>query len=122
MPKYVVFGSNQRGAHGAGAALDAYRYHGAVRGCGEGMAGNSYAIPTKDYNIKSRSLDDIRISVDKFKEFARSMLAVPDVTFEVWRIGCGLAGYTDQQIGPMFADAPSNCILPIPWRQYQKQD
>lgn len=118
--KIFVFGSNLAGRHGAGAALEARRRHGAVYGCGEGLQGNSYAIPTKDRDLQPRSLDDIRASVETFKNFAREMLEVPGVTFQVTRVGCGLAGYSDEQIGPMFANAPMNCELPAPWEKYRR--
>ena len=49
-------------------------------------------------------------------EFLRYAKAHPDLRFEVTRIGCGLAGYTDVQIAPMFTDAPANCDLPQGWR------
>ena len=58
-----VFGSNQAGRHGKGAALYARQNHGVVYGVGEGITGNSYAIPTKDYNLRTRPLDSIRQSV-----------------------------------------------------------
>ena len=39
----------------------------------------------------------------------------PELQFEVTRIGCGLAGYKDEQIAPFFTGAPSNCQLPEEW-------
>lgn len=122
--KCVIFGSNTAGRHGAGAALDARKFYGAVYGSGEGLQGHgpkgtSYAIPTKDHQLKPRTLDEIRASVETFKAFARDMLDTPSITFEVWRVGCGLAGYTDAAIAPFFADAPSNCILPPAWERYR---
>lgn len=108
-----VFGSNLAGRHGMGAALDARRLHGAVYGVGEGRTGDSYAIPTKDAALRTRSLDEIRTSVETFKTYARDN---PELTFEVTRVGCGLAGYHDRQISPMFIDAPENCRLPEQWR------
>lgn len=114
--KIFVFGSNLAGRHGAGAALDARRYHGAVYGVGEGLMGNAYAIPTKDRQLKSRSLDEIRASVETFLAFARE---TPELTYQVTRIGCGLAGYKDHEIGPLFAKAPANCELPVNWEQYR---
>lgn len=116
MRRIFVFGSNLRGAHGAGAALEARRKHGAVWGCGEGLSGYAYGIPTKDRNLGSRTLDEIQISVEKFLAFARE---TSETTYEVTRIGCGLAGYKDHQIGPMFAEAPVNCVLPLNWEQYR---
>lgn len=111
--KVFVFGSNLAGRHGAGAALYARQHHGAIYGKGVGLQGNSYAIPTKDFNIKTLSLHIIEKHVREFKEFATNH---PDMFFNVTRIGCGLAGYTDKQIAPMFINAPANCILPEEWK------
>ncbi len=108
-----VFGSNLAGRHGAGAALDAYRNHGAIYGQGVGPQGNSYAIPTKDENLKSLPLEYIELYVKKFLVYARKH---PKQIFGVTRIGCGLAGYKDSDIAPMFKSAPSNCILPKEWQ------
>lgn len=107
-----VFGSNLAGRHGKGAALFAREYHGAEYGVGAGRTGNSYAIPTKDYNIKTLPLELIKGYVDDFIEYAK---ANPDLKFAVTRIGCGYAGYTDHQISPMFERVPDNCILPEEW-------
>lgn len=108
-----VFGSNLAGRHGAGAALFARQNHGAIYGRGVGPQGNAYAIPTKDYQIKTLPLTAIAPHVKDFIGYAR---AHPELTFQVTRIGCGLAGYTDGQIAPMFRGAPDNCILPEGWR------
>jgi hypothetical protein len=108
-----VFGSNLRGVHGAGAALFAHQWRGAVFGDTEGLTGNAYAIPTKDQQLKTLPLAAIRASVTKFLEHAKSR---PEESFEVTRVGCGLAGYKDIQIAPMFAGAPSNVDLPHLWR------
>jgi len=108
-----VFGSNLAGRHGAGAAKDAHEKYGAVYGQGIGHYGNSYAIPTKDKFLKTLPLDKIQVHVNEFIRYAN---ANPKFEFEVTRIGCGLAGYTDEQIAPMFRDAPMNCFLPKGWR------
>ena len=107
-----VLGSNQAGRHGKGAALFARQHHGAVYGVGEGMTGNSYAIPTKDKYMKTRSLNSIKRSVDRFIRYANNN---PNLQFEVTKVGCGLAGYNEEDISPMFKDAPSNCVLPEGW-------
>lgn len=109
-----MFGSNLAGRHGKGAALAARLEHGAQLGVGEGPTGNAYAIPTKDMQLRTRSLDEIRASVDRFLAYAK---ANPGTLFTVTRVGCGLAGYQDRDIAPMFADAPDNCELPDGWRQ-----
>ncbi len=107
-----VFGSNLAGIHGAGAAKFAFENHGAIYRQGIGMQGNSYGIPTKDHSIRTLPLDLIKPFVLDFIEFARNH---PELTFNVTRIGCGLAGYKDSDMGPMFIGAPSNCLLPEGW-------
>lgn len=108
-----VFGSNLRGAHGAGAALFAREHYGAELGVGIGRTGDSYAIPTKDENIRTLPLHRIKPFVLDFIQYARDN---PDLTFAVTRIGCGLAGYEDDDISPMFETAPDNCFLPEEWQ------
>lgn len=112
--KIFVFGSNLAGRHGKGAALAALREHGAVYGQGAGRQGSSYAIPTKDEELRPLALNLIAMHVDGFLRYAR---ACPELTFEVTRVGCGLAGYSDGDVSPFFADAPKNCELPIGWRK-----
>lgn len=108
-----VFGSNLAGRHGKGAALAARLNHGAIYGQGIGRQGDSYAIPTKDAKLGTLELDRIKPYVEEFLGYAAEH---PELDFEVTRIGCGLAGYTDSQISPMFANAPTNCHLPDGWR------
>jgi len=103
-----VFGSNRAGIHGLGAARDAYRFHGAKQGVGIGITGNSYAIPTKDENLKTLPLETIRRSVEAFLQVAETH---QDCIFYVTPIGCGLAGYTIEQIAPMFKNAPLNVLF-----------
>lgn len=107
-----VFGSNLAGRHGKGAARAARYDWGAEYGVGEGPTGNAYAIPTKDYNIKTLQLSVIALHVHKFIAYAK---AHPELEFYVTKIGCGLAGYTEDQIAPMFKEAPKNCRLPEGW-------
>lgn len=115
--KVFVFGSNLAGRHGKGAALNAVREHGAIYGQGVGRQGGSYAIPTKDLNIKALPLQNIKRHVDDFLKHARNN-NMDD--FQVTRIGCGLAGYKDKDIAPLFRDAPPNCVLPRGWRELSK--
>lgn len=84
-----VFGSNTAGVHGAGAAKYAHQFYGAGWGIGEGCIGQSYAIPTKDHNIRTRSWDDICDSIRTFLKFVTDN---PDLQFQLTPIGCGLAG------------------------------
>ena len=110
-----MFGSNLAGRHGKGAALAAVRDHGAIYGQGIGLQGSSYAIPTKDRSLQPLPLHVIRSHVNAFLEFAENN---PDMEFDVTRVGCGLAGYKDEQIAPMFADIPMNVFLPPEWEGY----
>lgn len=101
-----VFGSNLGGFHGGGAARLAYNKFGAVWGQGDGLQGQSYAIPTMQGGI-----DTIQPYVDEFITFARQH---PELTFLVTRIGCGIAGFEDSEIAPLFrgALALQNVVLP----------
>ena len=92
-----VFGSNLAGAHAGGAARVAYSKFGAVWGQGVGMQGQSYAIPTMQGGVET-----IKPYVDDFIKLAREW---DQTTFYVTRIGCGIAGFTDEQIAPLFAEA-----------------
>lgn len=116
MSTIFVFGSNLAGRHGKGAALTARTCFGAEYGIGEGRTGNAYAIPTKDGYLRVRTISNIARSVKRFIEYAN---AHPELEFNVTRIGCGLAGYADNQIAPLFKGAPSNCQLPDSWEIYR---
>jgi hypothetical protein len=107
-----VFGSNLAGRHGRGAAKDALVY-GAKYGKGLGISGSTYAIPTKDANIQTLGLDAICYFVEEFLEHA----STSPHSFYLTRIGCGLAGYKDSQIAPLFSRAPLNVVIPIQWKE-----
>ncbi len=110
-----VFGSNEAGIHGAGAAKFAYEKHGARFGKGYGHHGNSFAIPTKNMDIHTLDLSMINAYVAGFLAYATGHRKEK---FMVTRLGCGLAGYTDAQIAPMFEGAPTNCIFEERWKPY----
>ena len=101
-----VFGSNLAGAHGGGAAHIACQRFGAIWGQGVGLQGQSYAIPTMQGGVET-----IKPYVDQFIKFATCH---PELTFLVTRIGCGIAGFQDEEIAPLFAAAldVENVILP----------
>lgn len=104
-----VFGSNLQGMHGGGAARIAHRNFGAIMGQGVGLQGQSYAIPTMQGGVET-----IRPYVDEFIAFAN---AHQEMTFLVTRIGCGIAGFTDAEIAPLFTEAHNvgNIVLPEGW-------
>ena len=92
-----VFGSNLQGMHGGGAARMAYDYFGAVWGKGVGMYGQSYAIPTMQGGVET-----IKPYADDFLQFA---IVHNELDFLVTEIGCGIAGFTPQEIAPLFFKA-----------------
>lgn len=102
-----VFGSNLQGHHDGGAARVARERFGAIYGQGVGLQGRSYAIPTMNL-----PLGEISRYVDEFIWFADSH---PEMSFMVTRIGCGIAGFRDEEIAPLFAKAYSlpNVFLPM---------
>jgi len=108
-----VFGSNLAGRHGKGAALYARQKRGAIYGQGQGLQGDSYAIPTKDRHLRSLPLDVIEQHIMTFKRFAENN---PDKLFAITPVGCGLAGYSQEQIKPFFEPLPSNCRYARDWK------
>lgn len=101
-----VFGSNLAGAHMGGAARAAVKHFGAIMGQGTGLQGQSYAIPTMQGGV-----DTIKPYVDEFLDLATEW---DQTTFYVTRIGCGIAGFTDEEIAPLFSRALDlyNVVLP----------
>ena len=106
-----VFGSNLAGFHGGGAARIAYEQFGAEWGVGVGRTGQCYAIPTMQGGVET-----IRPYVDEFIHYAEQH---PELTFLVTRIGCGIAGFTNEEIAPLFKAACEieNISLPNGWRE-----
>lgn len=88
-----VFGSNVNGYHGGGAAAYAIQKFGAIWGQGEGLQGQSYAIPTME------GMQNMNEAIKRFISFATQH---PELRFLVTQIGCGIAGYSASQIAPMF--------------------
>src|SRR6056297_1723105 len=119
--RIFVFGSNKAGIHGAGAALYAKNFYGAVTGIGEGITGDSYALPTKGFHIETLPLFEIRHSVNRFIEVAE-FWALRGAEFQVTRVGCGLGGKKDSDIAPMFKSTPDNCLFDTHWQKYLDVD
>lgn len=112
-----VFGSNLSGIHGAGAANYANLKRGAEWGKCLGLMGTSYAIPTKNRDVRSTlPLSSIQLYVKHFIIEAKDNLK--DKEFQVTCIGCGLAGLDHADIAPMFKDAPDNCYFDTLWQPY----
>ena len=98
-----VFGSNGQGAHFGGAAATAVRKFGAKIGQAEGLHGQSYAINTMDSEYEMFE------QIDRFLKFAKDHR---ELKFLVTEIGCGIAGYSPEQIAPHFKNHPENVLLP----------
>jgi hypothetical protein len=101
-----VFGSNIHGAHGGGAARYAHQKFGAEWGVGEGLTGRTYALPTMEGDAS------LKQAVEHFIACAK---AHPEFTFLVTAVGCGIAGYTPDEVAPLFREAASleNVYLPL---------
>ena len=101
-----VFGSNLKGRHGKGAALHAVKHYSACEGVGYGPQGHAYAIPTKGYALETLPLSVIErhvgyfITCVNYRDNVRMGFRMAE--YNVTQIGCGLAGYTAEQIAPMF--------------------
>ena len=100
-----VFGSNIQGAHGGGAAWFAHKQFGAEWGVGEGLTGRTYALPTMEGEAS------LKAAVNHFIACAKKH---PELTFLVTAVGCGIAGYTPQEVAPLFKEALAleNVYLP----------
>ena len=104
-----VFGSNENGNHIAGTAKLALERFGAKNGVGEGLKGQSYAFPTLNKEMKQRTLDELKESVEKLYKCASKNT---DKIFLLTKVGCGIAGYDEDIIKELFKDAPANIIKP----------
>ena len=111
--RVFVFGSNKAGIHGAGAALYARKKLDAQIGLGEGPTDRTYALPTCSFPGVPLTLQQVAGHVAIFLKFAKDN---PGTRFFISEIGCGFAGFTADEISPLFRDAPKNCDLPPRWR------
>ena len=113
MTTVFVFGSNEAGMHGAGAAKTAMEKHAYPYGKSYGHYGSAFGIPTKDERIQTLRVLNIHLYVNGFIAYA---MGRPKLRFKVTQIGCGLAGYSKHDIAPMFKGSPSNCEFDEAWR------
>lgn len=106
-----VFGSNKKGHHSGGAAKFASDHFGAQWGVGEGKTGRCYAIPTME------GITSFRAAIIRFIRYARTH---QDRIFLVTKVGCGIAGYTVEQVAPMFRPCIQldNVYLPAEFFNY----
>lgn len=116
-----VFGSNLAGIHAGGAARLATERFGAKYGIGEGLTGQCYAFPTLDENMSQLSGDDLIRARHKLYATCR---ALPDKIFYLTKVGCGIAGFSEEYMKSTFSDfvidtprtrRPTNLALPKGW-------
>lgn len=112
-----VFGSNQSGRHGKGAAKTALGW-GATWGQAEGLQGRTYGIPTKNFSItETLELYEIKQYVDRFIQFAKEN---PTFKFLVTEVGCGLAGLNTEDVAPLFKEAKEIENIHLPAKFWHK--
>lgn len=116
---YFVFGSNEAGRHGKGAARTALLRYGAEYGVASGFTGQCYAIPTKDAYIRTLPLHRIETYVREFVNYVRleALYTQENNWYLVTALGTGLAGYPHHLIAPMFKGA-LNCWFPDIWEPF----
>jgi hypothetical protein len=107
-----VFGSNMWGRHSGGAAKQACEDFDAEWGINEGLSGQTYAFPTLEREMTKRGLRALENSRDRLFATAR---ALPEKTFLLTKVGCGIAGHKEEDIAPLFKNAPDNVIKPEGW-------
>lgn len=107
-----VFGSNLAGNHLGGAAKTANELFGAEDGIGEGLSGQTYAFPTLERDLHQRGYRALESARDRLFATAR---ALPEKTFLLTKVGCGIAGYPEDDMKALFTDAPINLIKPKGW-------
>lgn len=104
-----VFGSNAAGQHGGGAARVAHESFGAVWGEGHGHHGQSYAIDT---------MSGLGVLAQEARAFIAFATEHPELRFLLTPVGCGIAGYTPEQVGPLFSGVPGNVAVPASFVPY----
>lgn len=135
-PNHIfVFGSNPQGRHGAGAAKAALQF-GAQYGVGRGLAGQTYAIVTKNLKAgftekatgityetegyNSVSFEQIQDNIAQMYDVARAnpnLLFIVTYKNETWPNGSpkkSLNGYTGEDMWNMFThnmDVPDNIVF-----------
>lgn len=110
--QFFVFGSNLAGIHAGGAARQAQEQFGAEEGIGEGITGQCYAFPTLERDFNKRGFRGLAKSRDRLFATAR---ALPEKTFLLTKVGCGIAGYSETEMSYLFLNSPENIVKPKGW-------
>jgi hypothetical protein len=113
-----VFGSNLSGKHQDGVAAFAAKHYKAEFGIGEGPTGKSYAVPIADEHLENLPIIDIQWHVEQLLAYARTQR---EARFQLTRLGCGVGGFTDMQLAPMFKKTSDNLFVPGRWMAINHQ-
>lgn len=108
-----IFGSNGNGYHAGGAARQALEQFGAVWGIAEGLSGKTYAFPTLNRNMRKRNIKSLEDSRNKLFVTAE---ALPEYTFLLTKVGCGIAGFKEEKMAELFSECPDNIVKPEGWK------
>jgi hypothetical protein len=108
----IVVGTNLRGNHAGGLAFEASLKWGLLEGYFYGLIGKCYGFPTLDEHMRQLPIGTLELQADEFFACAR---ANPDLTFLLTKVGCGIAGFAESEIAPLFAIVPTNVIKPLGW-------
>lgn len=108
-----VFGSNLAGNHAGGAAFQAFRDFNAEWGTGEGLTGHCYAFPTMDNTMRPLTMSQLKKIRTRFYKVVDQH---PDMAFLLTKVGCGIAGFSEEKIQKLFVNAPKNIIKPKEWK------
>lgn len=114
----LVFGSNLLGQHGGGAAKTAHEKFGARWGMSMGLTGQCYALPTLNTEYEKLENSELKAFVDSLKITAE---LIPSKTFLLTKVGLGIAGYSLEEIAPLFKDMPSNVIQPKEFVEFNEE-
>lgn len=106
--RIFVFGSNTRGLHYSGAAAYAQEECGADMGIGEGLTGDSYALPTCSGPQTASPRGDVRAACRRFRAFA---VDHPELDFLLTAVGCGIAGFRVEEVAEWLDDLPDNVYV-----------
>jgi len=108
----IVVGTNLAGRHVGGLAREAALKWGLLEGCAEGLVGKCYGFPTLHSDLGKIHIEVLQEQADAFFSCAR---ANPENVFLLTKVGCGIAGFTEVEIAPLFKNAPPNVIKPLGW-------
>lgn len=104
----IVVGTNYAGNHAGGAARYAKEHFGLHDGCGEGLSGQTYGLPSMN------GLQDLYSAVLDLADFATFNT---NLTFLLTKVGCGIAGHPEEDVKKLFKDMPGNVWLPEGWER-----